>query len=289
MASVTSPFGDVAKFRDEETVINTNRATRKPQMALDMPDTDPDRTVLTKEQNDKAKKALVSSKKVSDFPRAIAYNTDPAVPQQNYAIISFIPSKKAIPDKDGGYGMLKVRGVFSTINEAESRSDFLLKSHDSWFEQDICSVGVWVPLMKDNSAYVEATKEIDIRKKHTEEVKEGQKTKKNEEEQSKKDIAEKQQKLMDASHSTEKEEDDPESIDYFIKIKSKRGQALAHIENAEIEIAKARKVVDSADNEISSLLAKHPEFADEYLARYENAKRAVGISPDLDQLHKFMK
>jgi len=287
METNESPLGE-STFRSDETRVNTNVATRRPQVELDLPDTDADRDKLSKEFLVIAKADLLQNK-AKKYPRSTAHNVDPEIPQQSYTLISLLPSKGATPDKDGCFGLIKVRGTFSTEAEAEKRGEFLIKDHDSMNDIDIIRTGTWVPFFTKDDRYAASVREIDTRKKVAETHKDGMKAKREEEEKNKREIGEQRERLQDPTHSAEKEEDDPESITYFIKIKQKRANALVLIEDAETAIEKAKTISKSCDEELETILAKHPNFKDEYLAIYNAANAKVGISPEINQLYKHMK
>lgn len=276
-------------FREDETKINNNVSNRPPRAMLQLPDTDPDRDRLNKEDLKIAKETLFHKKMIKDFPRSTAYHADPNIPRQNYTPITFIPAKGATPDKEGCYGLMKVRGVFNTEQEAEQWCEKLIRDHDTINDIDVTNVGQYFPLMRNNEAYVAACREIDIRKKVVDETKTYLANKKMEEEKQKREINERRQKLLDKDHTEEKLEDDKDQIVYFIKLKHKRAEALDLIETCEEHMAKAKKVVESSDKEIEEVLEAHPEFKDEYLKRYQEAQAAVGVTPELDKLLRHMK
>ena len=81
--------------------------------------------------------------------------------------MSFVPSSGAKPDKDQIYGMMKVRGVYATEEEANERADFIIRNVDSYHEIFHCHVGRPFPITI-NDDYASSVKSIDIRKKTTE-------------------------------------------------------------------------------------------------------------------------
>ena len=57
---------------------------------------------------------------------------DPPISDQKYCLVSFTPSRDAKPDKHGIFGMMKVRGSYSTDEECEDRMGFLIRDVDSY-------------------------------------------------------------------------------------------------------------------------------------------------------------
>ena len=95
------------------------------------------------------------------------YYADPNQHGQNICLVSFIPSTGATPDKDNIYGMMKVRGVYATEEEANERADFIIRNVDSYHEIFHCKVGRPFPITNDNE-FASTVHKIDIRKKTTE-------------------------------------------------------------------------------------------------------------------------
>ena len=87
---------------------------------------------LTEEEVKSAKSELIVNDFVYKFPRFERFYSDPQLQNQNYGLISFVPSKGATPDTDGDFGMLKIRGTFSTEDEAMLRAEYLIRNGDSY-------------------------------------------------------------------------------------------------------------------------------------------------------------
>ena len=94
------------------------------------------------------------------------YYADPKIYGQNICLVSFIPSSGASPDKDGIYGMMKVRGVYATDEEANERAEFIIRNIDSYHEIFHANVGRPFPVTERND-FANTVKSIDIRKKTT--------------------------------------------------------------------------------------------------------------------------
>ncbi len=115
-------------------------------------------TIFTEEEVDILKDKL--NKDVRDL-QVEKYYADPNQFGQNIAIVSFIPSSGAKPDKDNIYGMMKVRGVYATEEEANERAEFIIRNVDSYHEIFHCKVGRPFPIT-DSNEFANTVKSIDI-------------------------------------------------------------------------------------------------------------------------------
>ena len=68
------------------------------------------------------------------FPRIDRSYADPAILNQQIALISFIPAKGATPNENGIFGFAKIRGNFATPIEASERAEFLIRNVDSYHQ-----------------------------------------------------------------------------------------------------------------------------------------------------------
>ena len=136
--------------------------------------------------------------------------------------------------------------------------------------------------------YTKSTREIDLRKKVDDIVKADLRMKKEKEQKEIEEVTRRQQKLLDKTHSEEKEETF-EDVDYYTQLRVKKGQALSLIDEAKKRIEEAQGVVDSSDVEISDLDQKHPEFKEQFMARYEHALKSTGADVKDNPLIKYLK
>jgi hypothetical protein len=90
------------------------------------------RSTLSESELGQAMSELNVRDHVSKFARFDRLYADPTIPNQNICLHSFVPAKGASPDQDGVYGMIKIRGVFATEDEANQRAEFLIKNNDSY-------------------------------------------------------------------------------------------------------------------------------------------------------------
>lgn len=242
------------------------------------------RDTLNAEQLDTAMQQLVVTDNLSKFPRYDRLYADPQIPNQNICLHSFVPAKGATPDADGVYGMLKVRGVFSSEQEATERAEFLIKNNDSYHRIYHSYVGRPVPL-SHNPKWVGETKEVDVNNKVSQTLKEDMKDKKMEEKKDMEDMKKREKNLLEDVKKTE-EQVDPE--ERYTVLRTKRAQlvwtylqSLKKVEEMKTLIVNAREAVKKMDEE-------YPEFQNTFFEKYDRARRDAGVPLEDESFIKFM-
>lgn len=216
------------------------------------------------------------------FPKVEKFYADPVIHGQVYSLVSFVPSRGSTPDKDGVFGMLKVRGTFATEDEAMLRAEYLVRNVDSYHSIYHTYVGRPFPLAATNK-YISDTVEIDIKKKVTEETSAQIRQKRDAERQTIKEIEEKEKELL-SDVAKKPEEIDP--VDTYTELRVKKAQlswtyleTLKKMNEMKANIIKARQ-------ELVQMDADHPECREEYMTRYKEARKKSGL-PETDE--SFMK
>ena len=272
----------------DREVSNTSSTSTVPQCIKDIPTPDPSRSSLNESQLSEEMSRLHHTEFTKlEYPRTRRFNVDPAIPHQKFGLISFIPSKNSCPDKDGCYGVIKLRGNFSTEQEADKWSERLIRDFDNFAEIDYAYVGNYFPLMDSNEIYTRSTREIDIRKLVNDTVKDATRQKEMEEQKQIKEIEERQRKLLDRSNEEEKDKS-YDDLDYYVQIRVKKANALYVIDEAEKKIKEAQAVVEKVKVEIEELDSKHPTYNNEFLAKYEAAIKATGGNISNNPIIGFM-
>lgn len=220
------------------------------------------------------------------FSQVDRYYADPMLPGQKIALVSFVPSKGAKPDKDNIYGMMKVRGVFSTEEEANERAEFLIRNIDSYHEIYHAYVGKPFPITTAEG-YSSEIKSIDIRKKTTELISEDILSKKRKEKNEMMDIQDREKKLLEESKRAQ--EDVPEDpFDTYITTQVKRAQLAWTYHETLKKMNQMKESYKSAADTIRELDADHPDFIDKYKERYMEARKESGIPEDHDSFIKYL-
>lgn len=95
---------------------------------------------LTEQQSGAALDANLDTSAVDDlhkFPMIERKYAYPPYRDQKFVAVSFLPSKTAVPDEDGVFGMMRLWGAFSTIEEAEAHASTVITNYDSYHAVNI--------------------------------------------------------------------------------------------------------------------------------------------------------
>lgn len=264
------------------------RSNTIPQVMLDLPETNSDRKQLTKEQMKEAK-SLIKKDFISSFPRDRRLKSDPPIHGQKYGLVSFIPSLGAKADKDGCFGVIRYRGSFNSVEEAQDQGLLILKKYDSFAEMDIVPIGDDLPLMIDNTSYTDKTYEVDVRATIDRVTKEQKQKKMEDEKKAKLEILEKERKLKDATNSIEKEQHEEDTLDYYTMLQVKKAQAQHSLEAAKKRIEEMTAVLNKTDEELTTLNDKHPTYKEQYLRQYVQGLVDSQANIPQNPLLSFMK
>jgi len=248
--------------------------------------TDPLRDPLSREETKVAHNELTHPRFTDlQFPRSRKQRSDPDVPNQRVALVSFIPSPGATPDKDGCFGVSKVRGCFASVEEADEYSQNLIRNVDSYSAIDFVFVGKDFPMMADNSVYVSETREVDLRGIMDRTTKDFVDNKREAEKKEIEEIQERQKKLSEVPAQPE----NPNDIEHYIQLRVKKATSLMRQDEASKVLTQCKKINEKTNVMLSDIEDKHPEFAEQYLERYQKALKESGIDPSQNPLIKYMK
>lgn len=231
-----------------------------------------------------AVKELNDTTFVDRFPRVEKFYADPNIPSlQTYCLVSFLPATGSSPDKDGVYGMLKVRGTFGTEEEANLKAENLIRTVDSYHSIYHIYTGRPFPL-SNNKKYITDTLEVDLKKKVVEINSAEVRKKRDEESNIMKEIEEKQAELL--ADVSEKKEEDP--VEVYTELKVKKAhltftyrETLKKIEEMKNNILKTREILDKMDQDT-------PMCKEKYMQRYMDARKKSGLPFDDNSFIKYM-
>ena len=287
-----NPVDDVAPvtFRGSDTETqNTDKTTIVPECIQTLPEPEPSRTSLSQDVLQEEKERLVNKEFTKlEYPRTRKFRVDPKVAGQVYGLVSFVPSKGACPDSQGCFGVLRLRGNFSTESEADKWSEMLVRDFDNFAEIDYVYVGNDFPLMDSNEIYTKSTREIDVRKMTNDVVKAAQKEKEMKERKEIEEIQSRQRKLLDKTNAQE-EDESYDDLDYYVKLRFKKANALYTIDEAQKKVKEAEAVVEKTAKEIEELDSKNPTYKDEFMERYEQAIKNISGDIKSNPVIPFMK
>jgi hypothetical protein len=220
--------------------------------------------------------ALVNKKFVElKFPRVQRFRVDPPINQQNYySLHSFTPSPGAQPDKDGCFGVFKIRGVFGNLQEADAWAEHLIRSVDSLHEIHIGYVGKEFPLTLD-PLYFSETHEVDMKKKMDDIERAHAKTVREKEQEDMETLKKREKELLDSSKKSPEEA--KEDIDHYIALRVKCANILHVRDETLAKLEKFDQTRQETMAEIAQMDQAHPDYANDYLAKFKKSLEEVGI------------
>lgn len=255
-----------------------------PDCMYNAPKSDPHFRDLSREELSVASKELTDTSFLNlKFPRTRKLRVDSVVPQQNFFVCAFTPSKDARPDLDGCYGTLKFRGAYNTETEAKERSEFLVKNEDRFNENLIGIVGTEFPLSNE-SKYCSKIDEVDIRSIIDRVQKDHLKSEKDKDKNEIKEIEDKQRELLE---DVKKDHSELEDMEYYITQKQKLASARILIEECQKKEKIASKVLRSCKTIINELDEKYPQYKKEYQKEYTSKLADIGLGVDKTVLERM--
>ena len=216
------------------------------------------------------------------FPKVEKFYADPALPNQNYSLVSFVPAKGATPDRDGVFGMLKVRGTFATEDEAMLRAEYLVRNVDSYHSIFHTYVGRPFPLAA-TSKYVSETTEIDIKKAITEETSTHIRKKRDQEKQTIREIEQREKELI---ADVEKKEDDP--YDLYTELQVKKAQLSWTYSETVKKLADMKTSIIRAREDLKKMDEESLDYREQYMQKYREARKKSGLPESDDSFMKYM-
>jgi len=247
------------------------------------------RNELSKQETNEAMKVLFDNKKLL-FPREVKSTNDPVILGQEYGLWSFTPARDAKPNSNGLYGVFKLRGNFSTVDESEIYAERLIRTHDSYNEIHVVRIGQCVPL-STNPELVEEVVKVDLSKETDKIMSDNVREKRKQEKQEMKTIQEREQKLLKENKEILEGSYEQEPLEEYIMLRVKKAQLMWTL--AEQRKRLQTEVIPNIKKVKAELLEwdkNNPTFKDLYYDRYVEARKSVGIE-DQDKLNYsyFMK
>jgi len=221
------------------------------------------------------------------FTQVEQHFADPPQFGQMICLVSFIPSKGAKPDKDNIYGMMKVRGIYATEDEANERAEFLIRNVDSYHEIYHCHVGRPFPITT-SEAFSDEIKTIDIKQKTTDIISEDILTQKKNDRQQVEEIKQKEKALLEESKRAQKNEPaDP--FETYITEQVKRAQLIWTYVETRKKMATMKENIEKASSTIKEFDVDNPDFYEKYKKRYYEARKEAGLPEEDGNENSFIK
>jgi hypothetical protein len=235
---------------------------------------------LSEEETEKALPVLSRTEGLELYRSIDRRYADPEIPGQKYCLVSFIPSKGAKPDSDNIYGMMKVRGVYATEEEANERAEFIIRNTDSLHEIFHAFVGRPFPVTT-KTGFENEIQTIDIRQKTVDLISQDILSKKCQEKKEMEELQDKEKILLEESkRAQEGVPEDP--FETYITNQVKRAQLLWTYRETQKKMEQMKESFKSAQILIQELDKEHPSFHNDYREKYMKARRDAGI-PDSDE------
>jgi len=211
---------------------------------------------------------------------------DPEIQNQKIVLVSFVPSKTAKPDKDGFFGMMKVRGVFATEEEANERAEWLIRNTDSLHDIYHTFVGRPFPVTT-KSGYEKEIKTIDIRQKTVDLISEDILSKRAKERQEAEELQEKEKVLLEESRRAQ-ENEPPDSFEVYITEQVKRAQLIWTYNETTKKVKQMEESFARTVANIRAMDADHPDYQLRYKDQYMKARREAGIPDDEQSFIQYL-
>lgn len=237
---------------------------------------------LNGDETAEAMKDLNVTDFVKKFPVFEKFYADPRYENQIHCLVSFCPAKGASPDSDGVYGMLKVRGTFATQDEADLRSEYLIRNVDSYHSIYHSYVGRPFPLAATKK-YIMETKEIDIKKKVVDVTSEEIRKKREEDSKTAEEIKEREKLLLEDVAKTEV---DP--YDRYTELMVKKSQLSWTYHNTLKKMNEMKELILKSRVDIAELRVKNEDYHDKFFTRYMDARKKAGLPDSDDSFIKYM-
>lgn len=237
---------------------------------------------LSREETEAAIQDL--SNKDAIFRRVERSYADPQMREQVLGLISFLPAKGARPNKNGVFGFAKLRGNYPTLAEADERSEFLIRNHDSYNQIMTCYVGRPFPITSSRK-FSEDVREIDIRKEAAETMGEAIKRQTRKDEREVKEIKERERLLRE---DVSKTKEDPYEV--YITSRVKKAQLVWTYNEHVKKMAEVKDLIIKTRKDIAKLDEEYPDFKNTYLDKYRKARLDAGLKETTDEsANNFMK
>ena len=237
---------------------------------------------LSNDDVSNAMKELVVTEFTKKFPRVEKFYADPAIPNQVFSLVSFVPSKGATPDQEGVFGMLKVRGNFATEDEAMLKAEDLIRNVDSYHSIYTTYVGRPFPL-SSNKKYIRDTTEVDMKKKVVEETSKEVRKKRDEERKIMKEMEEREKELI---ADVAKKDEDP--YDLYTELMVKKAQLTWTYSETQKKMDEMKNSIIKARADIVKMKEENPDYHEQYMDRYMTARKKAGLPADDNSFMKYM-
>ena len=238
---------------------------------------------LTNEQVEHARQELVDKAHISMYPAQERAFADPSLDDQEYCLVSFVPSVNAVPDKDGIYGMVKVRGSYNTLEKCDKRAEFLIREVDSLHKIYIAGVGKPFPIT-NMSTFSKDINKIKIQDMLSEELQH----EKSKEQKQLEEMREREKEILERNKKPQ-EEIQPDIEEQYITNRVKKAQLTWTYLNTMKKLKDMQANILDARQTIAKFDETNPELKDSYLERYNAALKKVNLEQENDSFIMYLE
>tara|TARA_B100000131_G_C18106255_1_gene607950 strand:- start:378 stop:1211 length:834 start_codon:yes stop_codon:yes gene_type:complete len=239
---------------------------------------------LTDSQVESATADLVDKAHISMYPAQERAFADPSIEDQDFCLVSFVPSVNAVPDKDGIYGMVKVRGTYNTLEKCDKRAEFLIREVDSIHKIFIAGVGKPFPIT-NVSTFSKDINRIKIQDMLSQELKHEQ----TKQERELEEMREREKEIIERNTKPEEERNEIDPEEMYITNRVKKAQLTWTYINTMQKLKDMQANIINAREEIARLDKSNPELKDSYLERYNAALKKVNLSQENDSFIMYLE
>jgi hypothetical protein len=238
-----------------------------------------DAPVLSDRETDSAVKDLYHN----DYVNINRKYCDPINPgEPRLALMSFIKAPGVQCGEDGIFGVIKIRGAFYTVEDADKKAKEIIKNVDSTNSIYTCLIGQPYPLMVRGHAL--DVVEVDLKEKTEECISTNVKEKRKEEQKEIEEMKRRREELYkDVDPETKI---DPEEI--YIEHRVKLAQLKWNKSEHKKKIIECDAAIAKCVTYLETENINHPEYETTYLEKYKKARDAVNI-PDTSESMSLMK
>ena len=238
---------------------------------------------LNNEQVEIAKEELVNKEHIKLYPAQERAFADPSIDEQEYCLVSFVPSVTAKPDKDGIYGMVKVRGTYNTLEKCDKRAEFLIREVDSVHKIYIAGVGKPFPIT-NMSTFSKDINKVKIQDMLSEEL-QHEKTK---EQKELEEIRAREKEILERNKKPQ-EELKPDIEEQYITNRVKKAQLTWTYINTMKKLKDMQANIVSCRGKIAEMDESNPELKSSYLDRYNAALKKVNLEQETDSFIMYLE
>ena len=209
------------------------------------------------------------------YPKVVRSQIDEPINNQTVGCVSYMlfDEPKELRNGSKVYGFLKLRGNWSTQEQAEAQASKIIREMDSKNKIRLAPIGHWLPITEEDAFCKE---QVDVKTKEDEIALRDKAVREK--------IA-KQKKIMREIREREEElksgdiYDDPTSLTYYSMRRVTEMKLVESRDKIKEQLNSIQGTLNKVRQELKQLELKSPEYKDQWIDRY-NEERKKGGLPD---------